>query len=255
MRLDKKLTEMVQSRSRAKDLIVSGHVRLNGEIITKPAYPYQGEKITIDMPLYVGRGAQKLLHALKMGTVSPKGCIALDIGASTGGFTEVLLEYGAERVYAVDVGRDQLDVKLKVDPRVVSMENTDARRLTREKVPGINFLTMDVSFISIQKVLPTLFDLLSPGSPFVILVKPQFELGKDRVPKSGVVKSERDRAEVVASSKLFCEDYGFQVEVVIESPIRGGEGNIEYLFIGHRKEQMYEKIHKATHDSRSYRGT
>ena len=236
MRLDKKLTEMVQSRSQAKDLIVGGHVRLNGEIITRPAYLYHGEKISIDTPLYVGRGAQKLLHALKTGMVNPKGCIALDIGASTGGFTEVLLEYGAERVYAVDVGRAQLDATLKDNPQVVSMENTDARKLMREMVPGVNFLTMDVSFISIQKVLPTLFDLLSPGSPFVILVKPQFELGKDRVPKSGVVKSERDRAEVVTSSKLFCEAHGFQVEAVTESPIRGGEGNIEYLFIGHRKE-------------------
>lgn len=236
MRLDKKLTEMVQSRSQAKDLIIGGHVRLNGEIITKPAYPYQGEEITIDTPLYVGRGAQKLLHALQTGIVNPKGCIALDIGASTGGFTEVLLEYGAERVYAVDVGRDQLDKKLKVDARVISMENTDARKLTREMVPDANFLTMDVSFISIQKILPTLFDLLSPGAPFVILVKPQFELGKDRVPKSGVVKSARDRAEVVASSKIFCVEHGFQVEAVTESPIRGGEGNIEYLFIGHRKE-------------------
>lgn len=236
MRLDKKLTEMVQSRSQAKDLIVGGHIRLNGELITKPAYPYQGEEITIDTPLYVGRGAQKLLHALKTGMVNPKGCIALDIGASTGGFTEVLLEYGAERVYAVDVGRDQLDATLKDNPQVVSMENTDARKLTREMVPGVNFLTMDVSFISIQKILPTLFDLLSPGASFVILVKPQFELGKDRVPKSGVVKSARDRAEVVASSKIFCVEHGFQVQAVTESPIRGGEGNIEYLFIGHRKE-------------------
>ena len=236
MRLDKKLTEMVQSRSQAKDLIVGGHVRLNGEIITKPAYPYQGEEITIDTPLYVGRGAQKLLHALKTGIVNPKGSIALDIGASTGGFTEVLLEFGAERVYAVDVGCDQLDAKLKVDSRVISMEDTDARKLTREMVPDANFLTMDVSFISIQKVLPTLFDLLNPGAPFVILVKPQFELGKDRVPKSGVVKSARDRAEVVESSKIFCGEHGFQVEAVTESPIRGGEGNIEYLFIGHRKE-------------------
>ena len=132
------------------------------------------------------------------------------------------MEFGAERVYAVDVGRDQLDAKLKVDSRVISMENTDARKLTREMVPDANFLTMDVSFISIQKVLPTLFDLLSPGAPFVILVKPQFELGKDRVPKSGVVKSARDRAEVVASSKIFCVEHGFQVEAVTESPIRGG---------------------------------
>lgn len=236
MRLDKKLTTMVQSRSQAKSLILEGHVKLNGTVITKPAHPYAGEEITIDAPLYVGRGAQKLLHALNTGIVSPKDQIALDIGASTGGFTEVLLEHGAKRVYAVDVGHDQLDPILKEDPRVISMEGMDARKLTQDMVPGANFLTMDVSFISVTKVLPALTCLLSSGAPFVILIKPQFELGKDRVPKSGVVKNERDRSEVVASLRRFCEDQGFRVEWVTESPIRGGEGNIEYLFIGHRKE-------------------
>lgn len=236
MRLDKELLTMVQSRSQAKDLILGGHVRLNGEVVTKPAYPYKGEKITIEAPLYVGRGAQKLLHALKTGIVDPKDKIALDIGASTGGFTEVLLKHGAKCVYAVDVGHGQLVEALKLDPRVVSMEGTDARKLTKEDVPHVDFLSMDVSFISIQKILPSLFTLLEPGSPFIILIKPQFELGKNRVPKSGVVRSERDRSEVVAVSKTFCMNHGFRVEYVTESPICGGEGNVEYLFIGHRKE-------------------
>ena len=236
IRLDQLLTErgLVPSRSRARDLIRRGAVRAGGVVVTRP-----GVDIAEDAELaieeawsgYVSRGALKLVAALDAFGFDPAGCVALDIGASTGGFTQFLLRRGASRVYAVDVGRDQLHADLRADDRVVALEETDARALDRNLVPDpVGAIAADVSFISLTKVLPAAFVLAAPGAWAVLLVKPQFEAGREAVGKGGIVKSEAARAGALNNVERFvAAQPGWQVAGSMVSPITGQNGNVEYL--------------------------
>lgn len=179
---------------------------------------------------WVGRGALKLVHALDAWPIAVEGRVALDVGASTGGFTEVCLSRGAARVYAVDVGRGQLHPKVAADPRVVSLEAVDARDLTAALIPQApGLIVTDVSFISLAKALPAALALAAPGADLVALVKPQFEVGPARVGKGGVVADPAARAEALAGVEAFLEASGWAVQATADSPITGGDGNREFL--------------------------
>jgi 23S rRNA (cytidine1920-2'-O)/16S rRNA (cytidine1409-2'-O)-methyltransferase len=236
MRLDQLLTErgLVPSRSRARDLIKRGAVRAGGVVVTRP-----GLDIAEDADLaveeawsgYVSRGALKLEAALDAFGFEPRGRVALDIGASTGGFTQVLLRRGVPYVYAVDVGHNQLNVGLRGDERVASLEGIDARTLDRALIPQpVGAITADVSFISLTKVLPAAFALAAPDAWAVLLVKPQFEAGREAVGKGGIVRSEAARAGALAAVERFVgAQPGWRTLPPIVSPITGQSGNVEYL--------------------------
>jgi len=194
------------------------------ELVAEAAHPW------------VGRGALKLAHALDLWPVGVEGRVVLDVGASTGGFTEVCLARGAERVYAVDVGRGQLHAKLAQDPRVVNLEATDARDLTRALIPHfVDLIVTDVSFIGLAKALPAALGLAGPEAELVGLVKPQFEVGPARVGKGGLVKDEAARADAVAGVKAFLLAAGWEVRATADSPILGGDGNREVLLWAERR--------------------
>ena len=179
---------------------------------------------------FVSRGGYKLEKAMKAFPIKLENCVCMDIGASTGGFTDCMLQCGASKVYAIDVGYGQLAWKLRTDERVVNLERTNFRYLTKENVSeGIDFASIDVSFISLKKILPVLFEFLKLGGQTVALIKPQFEAGKDKVGKKGVVRDIETHKEVVSSIVSFAFETGFSVLGLDFSPIRGPEGNIEYL--------------------------
>jgi 23S rRNA (cytidine1920-2'-O)/16S rRNA (cytidine1409-2'-O)-methyltransferase len=181
-------------------------------------------------PKFVSRGGDKLAHALGAFAVSPKGRVCIDVGASTGGFTHCLLEAGASRVYAVDVGQGQLDASLRADGRVVVMEKTNARQLPHDAFPDAPGLaTLDVSFISLEKVLPSVFAVLRPDGEAVALVKPQFEIGKGLVGKGGVVRDAAHHRTVVSRVARFCVLRGWHVRGVTASPLKGPKGNREFF--------------------------
>lgn len=230
-RLDKIMTDrgIVSSRSQAKSLIEKGDVQVLGKIIKKASEQVEADvEITLLSPTYVGRGAFKLEKALEEFNVSVKDLILLDVGASTGGFTEVLLLHGAQKVYAIDVGHDQLAQKLRVDPRVISMEGTNIRELT--SLPELaDGAVMDLSFISVTKVLEQVKNLLKPSGFALVLVKPQFEAGLDRLPKDGVVKDEVVRETILKEVLDFAQAHGWKQVRTILSPIEGKTGNVEYL--------------------------
>lgn len=225
-RLDRYLVEagLAESREKAKALVRRGQVKVEGRVVKKPAYPVKaGERVEVSTPeRYVGRGAYKLLGALESFPLDPAGRVALDVGASTGGFTQVLLERGAKRVYAVDVGKGQLHEKLRRDPRVVALEGVNAREGIPLPEPA-ELAVMDVSFISSTKILPALFKVLAPGAEALVLVKPQFELG----PGVRVVKEEERRKEALARVAKAAREIGFLVQGEAESPLSGKEGNRE----------------------------
>jgi 23S rRNA (cytidine1920-2'-O)/16S rRNA (cytidine1409-2'-O)-methyltransferase len=237
-RLDTLLVErgLVATRERARALILAGQVRVNGQPATKAGHTVQPEDgVTLDTPdhPYVGRGGLKLAHALDVFGITPAGRMALDVGASTGGFTDVLLQRGATRVVAVDVGHGQLDWKLRSDPRVVVMERQNARTLTPQQLPEdarrFHLITIDVSFISLRQILPVLPPLLHPGGDVVALVKPQFEAGREEVGKGGIVRDEGVHKRVVDEVTAAAQVLGLQRTGVVESPITGMEGNREFL--------------------------
>jgi 23S rRNA (cytidine1920-2'-O)/16S rRNA (cytidine1409-2'-O)-methyltransferase len=237
-RLDTLLVErgLVATRERARALILAGQVRVNGQPATKAGHAVQPEdEVTLDTPdhPYVGRGGVKLAHALDVFGISPAGRIALDIGASTGGFTDVLLQRGARKVVAVDVGHGQLDWKLRSDPRVVVMERQNARTLTPHQLPEdarhFALITIDVSFISLRQILPVLPPILEDGGDVVALVKPQFEAGREEVGKGGIVRDEEVHKRVVDEVTAAARALGLQSTGVVESPITGMEGNREFL--------------------------
>ena len=237
-RLDTLLVErgLVATRERARALILAGQVRVNGQTAAKAGHAVLAEdQVTLDERdhPYVGRGGLKLAHALDVFGISPQGRQALDIGASTGGFTDVLLQRGATRVVAVDVGHGQLDWKLRSDPRVVVMERQNARTLTPQQLPEdarrFDLITIDVSFISLRQILPVLPPLLHPGSDVVALVKPQFEAGREEVGKGGIVRDEGVHRRVVEEVAAAAAVLGLQRSNVVESPITGMEGNREFL--------------------------
>jgi 23S rRNA (cytidine1920-2'-O)/16S rRNA (cytidine1409-2'-O)-methyltransferase len=235
-RLDMVLVErgLAPTRARARDAILRGHVTVAGEVAAKPAQTVEdGAEIAVDDPAaaYVSRAALKLIAGLDRFGFSPNGRVALDLGASTGGFTQVLLERGARTVFAVDVGHGQLDPKLDADPRVVSREGVNARDLTAADVgeaPGA--IVADVSFISLRLVLPPALKLAAPGAWGVFLVKPQFEAGRDAIGKGGIVRDATLGERTAADLATWLEtEMGWRIAGVIMSPIEGGDGNREFL--------------------------
>lgn len=235
-RLDIALTEsgLVKTRSRARDLIVRGRATVDGETVRKPGAPVpDGAELAVDEreTAYVSRGALKLDAALESFGFGAEGVRALDIGASTGGFTQVLLERGAAHVTAVDVGRGQLDVTLALDRRVSELEGFDARDLTPEHVPDpVTAIAADVSFVSVTKVLPAALALAAPGCWLVALIKPQFEVGREHVGKGGVVRDETAlQLAVDTVAGWLAGQPGWRVVDVVRSPVRGRAGNLEFL--------------------------
>ena len=236
-RLDVLLVEQgyAPSREKAKAIIMAGQVFVNGEREDKAGTAFDPEKIkTFEVRgaaiPYVSRGGLKLEKALQVFPLALSGKTCLDIGASTGGFTDCMLQNGAGKVYAVDVGHGQLDWKLRSDARVVCMERTNFRYATKEDIPEeIDFASCDVSFISLTKILPPAFALLREGGEMVCLIKPQFEAGREKVGKKGVVKDQAVHREVIAKVADYAAGIGFRILGLSFSPIRGPEGNIEYL--------------------------
>ncbi|MGN0649074.1 MAG: TlyA family RNA methyltransferase [Oscillospiraceae bacterium] len=232
MRLDMFITEQGISKSRtaAQELIKKGGISVNGRAVTKcSAEVTQADKVELigELPRYVGRGGLKLEAALASFSISLDGLCCADIGASTGGFTDCMLQNGASVVYAIDVGSDQLDEKLRADSRVISMEKTDIR--SAELPEQVDFIGTDVSFISLKLILPHIMRLLKAGGMAAALIKPQFEAGRCALNKQGVVRDEKVRKRVVEDIRGFAADCGFSVIGVIKSPIEGGSGNVEYL--------------------------
>lgn len=234
-RLDVYLTESgtLPSREKAKELIARSGVSVNGKPCLKPAFLVEdSDRIEIRKPLmpYVSRGGLKLEKALTSFSLSLSGKVCADIGASSGGFTDCMLQNGASLVYAIDVGRDQLVKRLREDPRVINMEQTNFRYLTKERLKAApDFASVDVSFISLSHILPVLFAVLKEDGRAVCLVKPQFEAGKGLVGKNGVVREPAIHQQVIRQVTNAAVSYGFAALGLDFSPIKGPEGNIEYL--------------------------
>ncbi|MDA7948427.1 MAG: TlyA family RNA methyltransferase [Hyphomicrobiaceae bacterium] len=236
IRLDELLVQrgFVTSRSRGADAVRRGTVTVDGRVATKAGQSVApGARIDIDDPAlnYVSRGALKLKHALDEFSFDPSGCGCLDIGASTGGFTQILFEHDAAHVTAVDVGRDQFSSELRGDPRVTVLEGTDARALSRDLVPEeIHGIVADVSFISLTKALPVALDLGAQGCWLIALIKPQFEVGPKQVGKGGVVRDDAVRRAAAESVRNWIDGQpGWNVIDIVASPITGGDGNAEFL--------------------------
>jgi 23S rRNA (cytidine1920-2'-O)/16S rRNA (cytidine1409-2'-O)-methyltransferase len=242
LRLDKLLLErgLAASRERAQALILAGKVLVNGQKIEKSGAPVEGDSVVRllgeDLK-YVGRGGLKLEKALEHWKIDVKGKTCLDVGASTGGFSDCLLQYGAARVIAVDTGHGQIDFRLRQDPRVHLLEKTNARYLTREQIGEyVDFIGMDVAFISATLVLPAVISAAFPearsersGRNIVVLVKPQFEVGREQVGKGGIVRDEAAQLAAVEKVRQEIVSLGFTKTDVIDSPILGAEGNREFL--------------------------
>jgi 23S rRNA (cytidine1920-2'-O)/16S rRNA (cytidine1409-2'-O)-methyltransferase len=232
-RLDLALVErgLCDTRSKAQSLIMARRILVNGQHVDKAgATVVDDDELRIEEleHPWVGRGGMKLAHALREFGISVEGKICADIGASTGGFTDVMLKGGAAKVYAIDVGYGQLDASLRNDPRVVNREKVNARYLTADDFDDtVAFVSIDVSFIPLKLILPAVMTFLR--GDLVALIKPQFEVGKGEVGKGGIVRDDAKRAAAVASVVAFARENGFDVRGVIESPIKGAEGNIEYL--------------------------
>ncbi|MGI5836574.1 MAG: TlyA family RNA methyltransferase [Chloroflexota bacterium] len=231
-RLDILLVErgLAATREQARALIMAGSVTIKGEVFDKP-----GTKVDETAPLevaaapkYVSRGGNKLERALDAFGIDVSGLVAVDIGASTGGFTDCLLKRGAARVYAVDVGYGQLDWRLRSDPRVIVMERTNARYLTSLPEP-VDLATVDASFISLRLIIPPVARLLSEGGRIVTLVKPQFEAGREQVGKGGVVRNPEVHRAVLRGLAEWGDGEGYGFQEVVASPIRGPAGNVEFL--------------------------
>ncbi len=234
-RLDKLLVEkgFVQSRERARALIMAGKVAVEGKVIDKPGVQIKVEanlQLRGDESPYVSRGGEKLEGALKTFGIDPKGMVVMDVGASTGGFTDCVLQKGAQKVYAVDVGYGQLAWKLQKDARVINLEKRNIRYLQREEVQDeTDLILIDTSFISIEKFLPSLVRFLKKGGSILSLIKPQFEVGKGEVGKGGVVRDGALHRKVIERISKFSQEVGLQVLGVIESPLLGPKGNKEFF--------------------------
>lgn len=224
---------LCKSRERARKLIKNGNVQINGKVCLKPSECVSEDDVmtvTGDIHNYVGRGGMKLEKALEVFSVDLSGMVCLDIGASTGGFTDCMLQNGARLVYALDVGHSQLDEKLLSDSRVINMEKTNIRNSVRSDFKeDIEFIATDVSFISLKLVLPVIRDLLTDDGLAVVLIKPQFEAGKENIGKSGIVKEPRVHKHILNEMIMFSSGLGLSVSGLSVSPIKGGDGNIEYL--------------------------
>ena len=235
VRLDQLVFDLglTESRERAKTTIMSGQIFVNGQRVDKPGTavdPAVKIELRGEALPFVSRGGYKLDKALKVFPVDPAGKICLDCGASTGGFTDVLLQHGAKKVYAVDVGYGQLAWKLRTDERVVNLERTNLRYVTDEQIPEpVDLAVMDVSFISIRLVIPAVKALLRPDADFICLIKPQFEAGREEVGKKGVVRDSAVHERVIQEILDFVPTVGLTAVGLDYSPIKGPEGNIEYL--------------------------
>ena len=233
MRLDQLLVtkELVESRHRAQAMIMAGLVLIDGQLVTKA-----GTMVAMDVPLvikqklpFVSRGGQKLEKALDSFNINVTDKICLDVGASTGGFTDCLLQHGAKKVYALDVGHGQLDVKLRNDPRVINIENTNIRYFEKVGLPETpDLAVIDVSFISLDKVLPAVYKLVKIKGEIIALIKPQFEAGPKRA-KGGVVRDSAVHVEIIDRIKVFSQIQAMEVLGVIESPLLGPAGNKEFF--------------------------
>jgi len=234
-RLDRLIHDrgLAASRDRAKALIMEGKVLVNGHPVTK-AGEMVGTNASIELRgednPYVSRGGLKLEAALKHFQISVRNKTAMDVGSSTGGFTDVMLQQGARRVYCIDVGYGQLAWKLRQDPNVVLLERTNIRHLERDRIPEVvDIATIDVSFISLSKVVPKVLEFLKEEGEIVALIKPQFEVGKGEVGKGGIVKDAAKRQAAVERVRQELESLGLTIVGIIESPIHGQKGNTEYL--------------------------
>ena len=262
-RLDVLLTKrnLAASREKAKALIMAGVVYVNGQKEDKAGTTFEDTaaiEVRGNTLPYVSRGGLKLEKAVSHFDLDLKGRICMDVGASTGGFTDCMLQNGAQRVYSVDVGYGQLAWSLRTDPRVVNLERTNARYLTREQVPEeIDFFSVDVSFISLTLILPAVRPLLAEHGQAMCLIKPQFEAGREKVGKKGVVRDKAVHEEVIEKIRSFALENGFSVLGLTFSPVKGPEGNIEYLIYLERSEapsqgeqvlsaqQVVEESHRA----------
>ena len=249
-RLDVLLTERLyaETRSKAQAIIMSGNVYVNGQKADKPGMSFEE---TVDIEVrgavcpYVSRGGLKLEKALRDFGVKPEGYVCSDSGASTGGFTDCLLQQGAKKVFAIDVGYGQLDWKIRSDERVVVMERTNIRYVTPEDLgEPLDLSVIDVSFISLKIVLPTIKTLLKPTGQVLCLIKPQFEAGKDKVGKKGVVREPDTHKEVLDGFVALANELNFKILGLTFSPVKGPEGNIEFL--GHLSLDDVEGIQPDT---------
>jgi 23S rRNA (cytidine1920-2'-O)/16S rRNA (cytidine1409-2'-O)-methyltransferase len=233
-RLDVWLAEngLAESREKAQALVMAGRVKVDGQPARKPGTQVkEGAEVAVEPgPAHVGRGALKLAKALDAFAVDVRGRVAVDVGASTGGFTETLLARGAARVHAVDVGRGQLHERLRTDPRVVVLDRTNARSLSREQIPDpCGIASVDVSFISATKILPALRSVLGPGADVLVLVKPQFEVGRAQVGRGGIVKEPSLHRQAMRDVAEAAQEQGYAVRGACVSPITGAEGNREFF--------------------------
>jgi len=234
VRLDREIVKrgFAETRSRAQFLIRSGGILVNDKLITKTSYRVcknDQVKLIRNVNRWVSRSGLKLEHAIKVFNLEPLDGIALDIGASTGGFTEVLLFYGCKKVYAVDVGKNQLNKKLKRDDRVVSLEQTNAKNLDNLGIPLLDYIVCDASFISIEKVLKHSLKYAKSNCQLIALIKPQFEVGVSALGKRGIVRKSKFHYKACESVRTFLEKVGWLVENLEESPITGSNGNVEFL--------------------------
>ncbi len=224
---------LAETREKAKALIMAGSVYVNGAKALKGGAAVKPEdeiEVRGAVNPFVSRGGLKLSKAMKSFGIALDGCVCMDIGASTGGFTDCMLQNGATKVFAIDVGYGQLAWKLRTDERVVNLERTNFRYVTREQVPDeIDFASVDVSFISLKKILPVMRELLKENGRSVCLIKPQFEAGREHLNKKGVVKDKKVHAAVIDDIRTFALESGFNVLGADFSPVKGPEGNIEYL--------------------------
>ena len=236
-RLDRLLFEqgLVPSRQRARALILAGKVMVNHHVLDKPgAIVKEDAEISLKGPdhPYVSRGGQKLEKALQHFNIDPTGMVCLDVGASTGGFSDCLLQHGAEQVFAVDVGYGQLAWKLRTDPRVVAIERTNIRRMPPDALPvPVDLVVIDVSFISLKIVVPSVRQFMKPKAMILALIKPQFEVGKGEVGKGGVVRSPHQHQAVIEALTLFFKNTGLSCSPVVESPVLGPRGNREFMIL------------------------
>ena len=242
---------LVESRELAQRLIIAGEVSVGGHPSTKPGLKVNEDAdITIrNRPRYVSRGGLKLEKAMQLFPIKLENTVCMDIGASTGGFTDCMLQNGASKVYSVDVGYGQLAWQLRTDPRVVNLERTNARYLTREQIPEeIDFFSVDVSFISLKIILPAVRPLLKDGGKAVCLIKPQFEAGREKVGKKGVVRDKAVYEEVVQMICDFAVENGYSVLGLTFSPVKGPEGNIEYLVFLQKSDAPVNTAESTPHE-------
>ena len=261
-RLDVELVDrgLVQSRERAKVVIMEGLVYVNGQKSDKAGTPVkEDDRIEVrgETLRYVSRGGKKLEKAMQKFPITLSGKVCMDVGSSTGGFTDCMLQNGAAKVFSVDVGYGQLAWKLRTDERVVNMERTNFRYLTIDDIgTKLDFASVDVSFISLKIILPVLFELLNDGGEAVCLIKPQFEAGREKVGKNGVVRDPATHREVLHNAMGYAAANGFVVRGLDFSPVKGPEGNIEYLMFVQKSEQpgvlddsVAEQVVAASHSS------